>query len=62
MHKRILVLAAALAASSAVAIAKSPADYDGDGRISREEFRNQAANCSSPSERSVLGCRNRWNV
>lgn len=55
MHKRILVLAAALAASSTVAIAKSPADYDGDGRISREEFRNQAAKAAISADKNKDG-------
>lgn len=44
MHKRILACVAILTASSSLVLAAAnPADYNGDGRISREEFRNQAA-------------------
>lgn len=56
MYQRILVSVTLLAAASAIAAAKgNPADYNGDGRISREEFRNQAANVAFNADKNKDG-------
>lgn len=56
MYKRILASVTILAAASVIASAKgNPADYNGDGRISREEFRNQAANVAFAADKNKDG-------
>jgi hypothetical protein len=56
MHKRILVsLGALIAAGTAAWAAGNAADYDGDGRISREEFRNQAARAAFAADKNKDG-------
>lgn len=54
MHKRILgSIGVLLTAGSA--FAAGGADYDGDGRISREEFRNQAARSAFAADKNSNG-------
>jgi Ca2+-binding EF-hand superfamily protein len=56
MQRRILTCMAALAATTMMAhAAGNPADYDGDGRISREEFQNQAARASFSADKNNNG-------
>jgi Ca2+-binding EF-hand superfamily protein len=56
MYKRMATFVAILSAASVVVAAKSnPADYNGDGRISREEFRNQAANVAFNADKNKDG-------
>lgn len=56
MHKRVLVSLAILTSVSALAVAAgSPADYNGDGRISQEEFRNQAARAAFAADKNNDG-------
>jgi len=45
---------AAFIASTAIA-AGSPADYNGDGKISREEFRNEAAKAAFGADKNKNG-------
>lgn len=45
---------AALLTSAAIA-AGNPADYDGDGKISREEFRNEAAKAAFSADKNKNG-------
>ncbi len=56
MQRRILIsFGVALAASSLAVAAGSPADYDGDGRISKEEFRNQSAKAAFEIDKNKNG-------
>lgn len=56
MHMRILVFVGVLiSAGSATWAAGNAADYDGDGRISREEFRNQAARSAFAADKNNDG-------
>jgi Ca2+-binding EF-hand superfamily protein len=56
MQKRVLIGAFASAALSvAASAAGNPADYNGDGRISREEFRNQAAKVAFEADKNSNG-------
>jgi Ca2+-binding EF-hand superfamily protein len=54
MQKRILVSFGVLIAAGS-AWAAGGADYDGDGRISREEFRNQAARSAFATDKNKDG-------
>jgi Ca2+-binding EF-hand superfamily protein len=54
MHKRVLVSLGVLIAAVPTA-AGNAADYDGDGRISREEFRNQAARSAFAADKNNNG-------
>lgn len=54
MHKCILVSFGALIAAGS-AWAAGGADYDGDGRLSREEFRNQAARSAFAADKNGNG-------
>lgn len=54
MHKRILGSIGILFAAGS-AFAAGGADYDGDGRISREEFRNQAARSAFAADKNSNG-------
>jgi Ca2+-binding EF-hand superfamily protein len=54
MQKRILVSFGVLIATGS-AWAAGGADYDGDGRISREEFRNQAARSAFAADKNGNG-------
>ena len=56
MQKRVLIgLAATVALSAAALAAGNPADYNGDGRISKEEFRNQAARIAFEADKNSNG-------
>lgn len=56
MRMRTLVSFGVLVAASSVAwAAGNAADYDGDGRISREEFRNQAAKAAFAADKNNNG-------
>lgn len=55
MYKRFLVSLAVLAAAPVVWAAGSAADYDGDGKISREEFRNQSARAAIAADKNKNG-------
>ena len=56
MRKHILVSFSVLvAAGTAAWAAGAAADYDGDGRISREEFRNQAARSAFAADKNKDG-------
>jgi Ca2+-binding EF-hand superfamily protein len=55
MYKRILVSLGALIAAGSAAWAAAGADYDGDGRINREEFRNQAARTAFAADKNNNG-------
>ena len=56
MHRRSLVSLSVLIATGAAAwAAGNAADYDGDGRISREEFRNQAARSAFAADKNNNG-------
>jgi hypothetical protein len=55
MNTRILVFFGALMAAGAAFAAGGAADYDGDGRISREEFRNQAARAAFAADKNKNG-------
>ena len=56
MHKRVLISLALLASSSGLVLAAAnPADYNGDGRISREEFRNQVARAAFDADKNNDG-------
>lgn len=56
MNKRVLISLAILAATGGLAFAAgSPADYNGDGRISREEFRNQVARTAFDADKNNDG-------
>lgn len=54
MHKRIFVSFSVLIAAGS-AWAAGGTDYDGDGRISREEFRNQAARAAFAADKNNDG-------
>lgn len=56
MQKRVLIgVFASAALSAAASAAGNPADYNGDGRISREEFRNQAARVAFEADKNSNG-------
>jgi Ca2+-binding EF-hand superfamily protein len=56
MRRRILTsLIAAAGLCAPVLAAANPADYDGDGRISREEFRNSAARAAFAADKNNDG-------
>lgn len=56
MQKRILIGLAVLTTMSAATLAAgNPADYNGDGRISREEFRNQTARIAFEADKNTNG-------
>lgn len=56
MQTRVLVsLGVLIAAGTAAWAAGNAADYDGDGRISREEFRNQAARSAFAADKNGNG-------
>jgi hypothetical protein len=56
MNKRVLFFASVLVAAGPMAwAAGGGADYDGDGRISREEFRNQAARTAFSADKNNNG-------
>lgn len=56
MHMRILIsLGVLIAAGTSAWAAGNAADYDGDGRISREEFRNQAARSVFAADKNKNG-------
>ena len=56
MQKRVLVGLALMAALGPAALAAgNPADYNGDGRISREEFRNQTARIAFEADKNANG-------
>jgi hypothetical protein len=56
MHTRVfLSLGVLIAAGSVAWAAGNAADYDGDGRISREEFRNQAARAAFAADTNKNG-------
>lgn len=56
MHKRVLISLAVAVSSSTLALAAgNPADYNGDGRISKEEFRNQVARVAFDADKNSDG-------
>jgi uncharacterized protein (DUF2141 family) len=56
MQKRIFMGLFASAALGAAALAAgNPADYNGDGRISKEEFRNQTARVAFEADKNSNG-------
>ncbi|MCE9523582.1 MAG: hypothetical protein K8S25_14265 [Alphaproteobacteria bacterium] len=56
MRKQILICTAVLMVTSPLAFAAgNPADYNGDGRISREEFQNQAARAAFSADKNKDG-------
>ena len=56
MQRRILIsFGAAVAASALSWAAGNAADYDGDGRISKEEFRNQSAKAAFEIDKNHNG-------
>jgi EF hand len=56
MAKRFLIGAmAVLALSASASAAGNPADYNGDGRISLEEFRNQAVRAAFEADKNKSG-------
>ncbi len=56
MQKRILIgVVATVALSAAASATGNPADYNGDGRISKEEFRNHAARVSFEADKNNNG-------
>ena len=56
MRKHVLIgVAAMMTASSLAMAAGNPADYNGDGRISREEFRNQVARTAFDADKNGDG-------
>jgi Ca2+-binding EF-hand superfamily protein len=55
MYKVVLASIAMLAGAAVVHAKGNPADYNGDGRISREEFRNQAANVAFAADKNKDG-------
>ena len=56
MRKHVLIgVAAMMTASSLAMAAGNPADYNGDGRISREEFRNQVARTAFDADKNNNG-------
>jgi len=56
MQMRILTCMAAMAATASLGYAAgNPADYDGDGRISREEFQNQSARTAFSADKNSNG-------
>jgi Ca2+-binding EF-hand superfamily protein len=56
MQKRVLIgVFASAVLSAAASAAGNPADYNGDGRISREEFRNQAAKVAFEADKNSNG-------
>ena len=56
MRKRVLMcMAVTMMASPLAWAAANPADYDGDGRISQEEFRNQAARTAFSADKNSNG-------
>jgi hypothetical protein len=55
MHKRTIISLSVLIAAGSAAWAAAGADYDGDGRISREEFRNQAARSAFAADKNSNG-------
>ena len=56
MRKQVLICTAVLLMTSPLAFAAgNPADYNGDGRISREEFQNQAARSAFSADKNKDG-------
>ena len=56
MHRRVLTSVAVMVTASSLAwAAGNPADYDGDGKISKEEFRNQAARTAFSADKNKDG-------
>ncbi len=55
MHMRIPASLGLIIATASVASAAAGSDYDGDGRISREEFRNQAARTAFAADKNSNG-------
>ena len=54
MQRRILISMGVLVAASSLALAAG-ADYNGDGKISKEEFRNQAARKAFDTDKNKNG-------
>jgi hypothetical protein len=55
MHKCTFLSLGVLIAAGTAWAAGNAADYDGDGRISREEFRNQAARTAFAADKNNNG-------